>query len=459
LQVGGPVSGLFEDGNWRFYQLSFDIQDGYQVASVVIHSMIGSLGQASRRFSLIDVEGDPWEADLQSAGNTGQIPVRDLTKDFGFLRNATGHQTINYRFIFVSAALVVFDVTMVPTRNAMEQWVVNVWNALYNAAQSQYYAKQQAQQEVNNARIQALFDKINSVDTLTLRREEQEELMKGVLRWVLGPSFDFMPKDVTDLFAASSAGDLTHGVSFIGNEPGIRTIDWSTMFQYQEMVKFINEAIEWENMLYFPYSYFWDVPQSWEFIREIRHPDPTRQAFLRAGSARVVLPVRKGYEEAWMSFAELGDFGTSLPPGHPYMTIAQEIQAYDSTNYPGIPSANPEGGSTPNIDNSVGAVCNTKIAAGTNPTVITVDSSTGFIVGNRVVIDTFASKVQESQEITAVPDATHITVKMLNNAHGTTGPFPLLQPGEKGVLISEWYEYTPSSGTDIAVTSNLATIA
>ena len=37
--------------------------------------------------------------------------------------------------------------------------------------------------------------------------------------------------------------------------------------------------------------------------------------------------------------------------------------------------------------------------------------------------------------------------------------FPVVQAGKKGVLIAEWNEYTPSSGTDIAVTSNLATIA
>jgi hypothetical protein len=225
-------------------------------------------------------------------------------------------------------------------------------------------------------------------------------------------------------------------------------------------VKFINEAIEWENVFYFPYSYFWDLPLSWDFIREIRHPDATRQAFLRAGSARVVLPVRKGYETAWMSFVELGDFGLILPPGHPYMTIAQEIQDYDTTNYPGIPPANPAGGTAPNLDNSVGAVSKAKVAASVTPVTIAVDSSTGFTVGNSVVIDTFESKIQESQVVTAVPDATHIIVKLLKNAHdGTTTPFPVLQPGEKGVLISEWFEYTPSSGTDIAVTSNLATIA
>jgi hypothetical protein len=68
--------------------------------------------------------------------------------------------------------------------------------------------------------------------------------------------------------------------------------------------------------------------------------------------------------------------------------------------------------------------------------------------------------VQESQTITAVPDATHITVERIENPHnGSQKPFPVMQAGEKGQLIAEWFEYTPTSGTDIAVTSNLATIS
>jgi len=78
--------------------------------------------------------------------------------------------------------------------------------------------------------------------------------------------------------------DLVHGTTFdanVGDGLKVTVGGWSPMFQYQEMVKFINEAIEWENVLYFLYSYFWDVPQSWNFIRQLQHPDSTRQAFLR----------------------------------------------------------------------------------------------------------------------------------------------------------------------------------
>jgi hypothetical protein len=57
------------------------------------------------------------------------------------------------------------------------------------------------------------------------------------------------------------------------------------------------------------------------------------------------------------------------------------------------------------------------------------------------------------------PDASRIVVESLTDTHdGTQIPFPMLQPGDKETLIAEWNEYTPSSGIDIAVTTNLATI-
>jgi hypothetical protein len=102
---------------------------------------------------------------------------------------------------------------------------------------------------------------------------------------------------------------------------------------------------------------------------------------------------------------------------------------------------------------------------------ITVKDNKGFIVGHTAVLDSWDTKIkdkdgktitaQETQTITDVaPDGTHITVERLEHPHdGSQKPFPIMQAGEKGQLIAEWFEYTPSSGTDIAVTSNLATIA
>ena len=61
------------------------------------------------------------------------------------------------------------------------------------------------------------------------------------------------------------------------------------------------------------------------------------------------------------------------------------------------------------------------------------------------------------QTITAVDtNANTITVQGLLYAHSATnGPFPVVQASAKGLLIGEWYEYTPTSGTDIAVSNSL----
>jgi hypothetical protein len=291
--------------------------------------------------------------------------------------------------------------------------------------------------------------------------------MKGVLRWLLGPSFDFMPDAVKALFFFNPATDILHGAASDSGDGLAPTVaNWSPMFMYEEMVKFINEAIEWENVLYFLYSYFWDVPPSWDYIRQLRHPDSTRQAFLRAGSARVVLTVRKGWEEAWVNFVEAGGFGKTLLPNHPYISIAKEIQDYDQKNYPGIPPANPAGGPLPDSGESVATASPDKIDPSGDPVTFEVDSSDGFLPGYTAIIDTYDAKaasgetLQEDQRITAVPDSTRITVERIDNAHdGSLAPFPVMQGGEKGQLIAEWFEYTPTSGTDISLTTDLGGIA
>jgi len=52
-----------------------------------------------------------------------------------------------------------------------------------------------------------------------------------------------------------------------------------------------------------------------------------------------------------------------------------------------------------------------------------------------------------------------ITVERLDNEHdGSVTPVEVRQAGEAGHLMAEWFEYTPTPGTDVQVTSNLATI-
>lgn len=185
----------------------------------------------------------------------------------------------------------------------------------------------------------------------------------------------------------------------------------------------------------------------------------------------------------WAAFVQTGQpYYTDKkdPNGNPipYLTIAQEIAAYDDRNYPGISPANP-GESATRLEDSVYTTSVTYLdPPQPTPSVpnpppienveIEVVSSAGFVVGAQVLIDSGVAESypngnfgrQEATTIKAIGDVTHLTLAQIRYPHGGDNTlYAVIQPGEKGALIAEWNEYTPTSGTDIAVTSNLETIA
>src|SRR5438270_6601581 len=63
-------------------------------------------------------------------------------------------------------------------------------------------------------------------------------------------------------------------------------------------IQFVEQAFEWPQMTYRLYPYYWKPSASWRNAMLLDDPDPTFAEFLRAGSARVVVPVRPGFELA-----------------------------------------------------------------------------------------------------------------------------------------------------------------
>jgi hypothetical protein len=447
---------------WVKLQLEFDVPEGTAIKQIFLDCNINrDPNGGGMIFHMIGTQF--WPVQLTDAGTgvilTAHLPLFDAPgSSRPFLAGRTGHQKI-YSLVNDGERIILqLTIELENLTGTIENWRTEAWNALYNAAQVNYYAQQQD----IAARIAALQDKLANVDTLTLRREESDEVMKNVVKFVLGSEFDFMPAAVKQAFA-TEATDTTHGIAFDGPTlSGLSAAQWTVLRQHEDIVRFINQAVEWENVVTFLYSYFWDLPESWTFIRDLRHPDATRQAFLRAGSARVVLTVRKGWEAKWLKFAQDGTVDADIAPTAtgPYLSIAQEIAAYDDRNYPGIPPANPARAAV-RLEDAVYTTSSAQVNPSANAVTIAVDNSAGFVVGLRVVLDVEDDRhIQEAVIVTDIPDGSSITVTGIIHAHdGSEAPFPVLQPGEKGALISEWYEYTPSSGTDIAVTSNLATIA
>jgi len=223
------------------------------------------------------------------------------------------------------------DYTIKLKSSAFKAWRLQTWNAIRDAAQSKYEADHQKLEK----RLSQLKEELGAGDPLSLRKAEREEVMKGVMRWLFGPTFKFWaPGTKEDLYTPSYKAvykDMWDRVTFQG-----------------EVIKFLHEAIEWENMLYILYPYFWSHPNRWELKKDLQHPDIMHKVFLKSGCARVVLTIRPGFENDFVKFMESCEL--QMPnKTRPYLPIVTEMQEFAKTSYPGLPSANPSQDARPVI--------------------------------------------------------------------------------------------------------------
>ena len=115
-------------------------------------------------------------------------------------------------------------------------------------------------------------------------------------------------------------------------------VKWPPDRPYAEYVKkwgavtaFFERAFEWEHLMYIYYPYFWGGQPKWGELILIQDLDPQFEAFLKAGAARVVVPVRPGFEGALAHYHETGDvwMGEEIPDmfSKQYVSIIAEIKA------------------------------------------------------------------------------------------------------------------------------------
>lgn len=101
---------------------------------------------------------------------------------------------------------------------------------------------------------------------------------------------------------------------------------------YSSHVKFFEQAFDWSLMSYLFYPYYWAEKCKWiELFQSQDGSDPLFQAFLQSGMARVVVPVRLGFEDAVTYYMETSDIwnggGLVLDTEDDlYLSIAEEMQ-------------------------------------------------------------------------------------------------------------------------------------
>jgi hypothetical protein len=111
-----------------------------------------------------------------------------------------------------------------------------------------------------------------------------------------------------------------------------------TFFESGAWVRWFEQAFEWDRISYVFYPYYWGRSAQWQERLQLRYDsDPLFESFLRAGYARVVVPVRTGFNDAVSFYLATGRpwMGGDLPSigDRTYLPITEELK--EQTGAPG----------------------------------------------------------------------------------------------------------------------------
>ncbi|WP_151523809.1 hypothetical protein [Serinicoccus kebangsaanensis] len=240
------------------------------------------IGQRAHRFS---GGGNVWSTSLDE--ETGAVPFAMVTDRVGDVAIAV-------------------EVICEATNRAFD-----LWRADTHAKLTQAYKARLSEYEARLAELQASAPaEIQSGPSAKNRALMLDEIKRLAISTLTLQHFDAF-----DAIDSGSAG-----------LPEIAFAEATTEGAY---ARFFEQAFEWENVSWVPYSYFWGRKEGWLDKLVIEDDDADYEAFLKAGAVRVQLPVRPGFEAAVDHFRLFGDpwMGGSLPPisDDTYLPIADEL--------------------------------------------------------------------------------------------------------------------------------------
>jgi hypothetical protein len=225
----------------------------------------------------------------------------------------TGTLEVGVYAFDVTAAAINLKIRCTRTNEAYQAWQMSVYDACRTANLQDWAAYNAEQASLKN--VAKAFQSGLAPDKK--RAVEKDELKRGALTLLTLQGFD--DYDAVDDPQEQGAGQLLH------------EIDIQKAFDVAPKVSFFEQAMEWEQMTYAFFPYFWGDKRDWLSKLRITDSDPVHEAFLKAGSSRVQVPVRPGFERAVLYYLATGEVwgGRDAPVigSRLYVPIVEEIAA------------------------------------------------------------------------------------------------------------------------------------
>lgn len=127
---------------------------------------------------------------------------------------------------------------------------------------------------------------------------------------------EHLKKHCIEMWANWSASDAVGWLHHPGPPPQISgppQIIISTALRNAETIRFLEEAFDWKNMTYEFYPFFYGGRSKWINLLSGESTDPLFENFLKAGAARVLVPVTPSYTEAVLWYQLTGEISNGTP--------------------------------------------------------------------------------------------------------------------------------------------------
>lgn len=211
--------------------------------------------------------------------------------------------------------------------DAMESWRL----ATYSSILAAYTQRVKEYEDKVAARKIEADEKptVGSSNPEINRKIEREELKKSSIALI-------SKQDLLDFNGITDDAPTSTNPGEFPRPAGVATV-----VEQGRLIRFFEQAFEWQQMTYVFYPYFWGRKSTWYDKVKLEAADPLFENFLAAGEARVVVPVRPGFEADIRYYLLTGQpwLGADLPSltDSNYLPITDEIKELTASTDDAIP--------------------------------------------------------------------------------------------------------------------------
>ena len=214
---------------------------------------------------------------------------------------------INISIITNDIASFAFNVTitcLLKNERKLE-WQIDTYNRIMDAYENAYKDYENKLVEYNNKK-ESINAQNSGIEIKGRNPAFNEEIIKAEFKkhciTLITKDYDTVA-DADFVSTIKAIGDRT----IPGVTPVVPAINIAETRKSAPFIQFMEQAFEWRNLTYLLYSYLWHTEDKWpDTFKSYDETDPLFGAFLRAGSARVLVPVHPNYETSVLQFLYTG---------------------------------------------------------------------------------------------------------------------------------------------------------